>query len=209
MITKAIVYRQQDYQETSKILYVYTPYGKFSLVARGVKNYKNQYFHLADVFNLIEIKLNPNKSMQTLQEAKLLNDYQSLKKDYKALKYSSYMLKLINDLVTDLDINDRLFNLLLELLNYEDLEIAYLTFLIKLTFAIGISLSFTNEGDGFSLKEGKTVSSSNSNLTKVQTIYLKLLYFTKEEVTLEKQIISDLFKFIKNYYIYHLDYKIQ
>lgn len=209
MITKAIIYRQQDYKESSKILYVYTPYGKYSLVARGVKNFKNTYFHLADVYNLIEIKLKIDQSMQTLSQAKLLNDYQQLKKDYNSLKNMSFMLKLINDLVTDdIKINERLFNLLLELFNYSDLNLAYLTLLIKLTYVLGIELSFTN-GEGFSLKDGKTVELNKGDLKKVETLYLKLIYYTKEEIEIDPKTKEQLFKFIKQYYLYHLDYKIQ
>ncbi len=208
MITKAFIYKQQDYKETSKLLFVYTPYGKFSLVAKGVKNYKNPYFYLSDYFNLIEVDINTGKSIQTLKGATLLNNYETLKKDYQAFKYASYITHLIDDLIVDVDINERLFELILLLLDYKSLSTAYLTFLIKITYVLGIDLTFKEDYQSFSLKDGTTLT-ENGDLNKVLTTYLKLLYYTKEEVTLEENIFEQLFKFIKRYYLYHLDYKIK
>lgn len=208
MITKAFIYKVQDYQETSKLLFVFSPYGKYTLVAKGVKNFKHPNFHLSDSLNMIEVELNPTKSIQTLKQAKLIDSFDEMKKDYNKIKYGQYIGLLIHELVFEIEINERLFVLLEEIITYDDMKLAYITFLIKLTYVLGITLSFEKGFEGFDLKTGKTTD-FNSNLNKVETTYLMLLYYTKEEVSLPEEIKETLFKFIKKYYLYHLEYSVK
>ena len=62
------------------------------------------------------------------------------------------MLNVIDKLFINLEHQDRLFNLVANLLEYEDLELAYLSLLVKLTYSLGYRLTFHNEGvKGFNL----------------------------------------------------------
>lgn len=213
MSKKALIYKVQDYQESSKLLFVYTDIGKFTLVAKGVKNYKNPYFHLADYLNLIEVNINENKSMQTLRQAELINSYEEIKNNFNDFKTVSKILKVVDRLLVNVDYEDRLFNLIINLLDYENKNLAYLTLLIKLTYSLGYRLTFSNDKiKGFNLKKGKTVNENEDlklDLDIIETMYLKLIYYKKEEVEISDEIIMKLYDFIKKYYLYHLDYKIE
>lgn len=212
MINKALVYKVQDYQESSKLLFIYTEYGKYTLVVKGAKNYKNSFFHLADYLNLIEVELDLSKSMQTLKKGKLLNDYENLKNNYDSFKIVSKILNIIDKLLVNIDNEDKIFNLVLKLLEYKNLSLGYVSFLVKLTYALGYRLTFKQEQiKGFSLALGRTINKDEDlsiDLNVVETAYLKLVYYAKEEPEIEDKYINRLFGFIKEYYIYHLDYNL-
>lgn len=213
MISQALIYKVQDYKESSKLLFVYTAYGKYTLVAKGVKNYKNNFFHLADYMNLIEVDLDVNKSMQTLKSGKLLKNYEKLKNNYDNFKIASKILNIVDKLIVNINNEDKVFLLILKLLEYNNISLAYLCFLVKLTYALGYRLSFSKEDvKGFNLKIGKTVKKDEDisiDLNVVEALYLKLIYFSKEEPEIEDEYIYVLFDFIKRYYLYHLDYNIE
>lgn len=212
MNSSALIYKVQDYGESSKLLFVYTPNGKYTFVAKGAKNYKNNFFSLADYFNLIEVELDLNKPMQTLKKGKLVNDYEDIKKDYNNFKIASKILNIIDKLLVNVSHHDRLFKLIINLLDYKDLELAYLSLLVKLTYSLGYRLTFNNEDIlGFNLHLGRTITNSKeapTDLDLTLTLYLKILYYGKEESEVDKSIIHQLLKFIKEYYLYHLDYNI-
>lgn len=212
MDSRALIYKVQDYKESSKLLFVYTPNGKFTLVANGAKNYKNQFFHLADYLNLIEVELNVNKSMQTLKKAKLIDDFSLIKKSYNDFKLTSLILKSIDKLIYNVEYEDKLFDLFINLINYQNKKLAYITLMIKLTYSLGYRLSFSNETfAGFNLKLGRTVKKDEGasiDLNYEETLYLKILYYTKEEIEIDDDVLNKLFSFIKKYYKYHIDYQI-
>lgn len=213
MTSLALIYKTQDYKESSKLLFIYTPTGKYTLVARGAKNYKNNFFHLADYLNLIEVELTFTKSIQNLKRGKLINSYEDLKKDYKSIKIVSKILYAIDHLLIDVSHQDKIFKLILKLLAYENLELAYLSLLVKITYSLGYRLTFNDSNiKGFSLQFGKTVKNDEDifcDLDLTSTLYLKLIYFSKEEPIIDNKYIYLLFDFIKKYYLHHLDYKIK
>lgn len=213
MNSEALIYKVQEYRESSKLLFVYTPHGKYTLVARGAKNYKNNFFHLADYLNLIEVELDITKSMQTLKKGKLINSYENIKNDYNDFKIISKVLSVIDRLIVNIEHEDKIFKLILTLLLYYNKWIAYLSLLIKLTYALGYRLTFRNdEIKGFNLKLGRTISKKEDlrcDLNLEETLFLKLIYYSKEEPDIPEVYINKLYNFIQEYYLYHLDYRIE
>lgn len=213
MNSEALIYKVQEYRESSKLLFVYTPHGKYTLVARGAKNYKNNFFHLADYLNLIEVDLDLTKSMQTLKKGKLINSYENIKNDYNDFKIISKVLSVIDRLIVNIEHEDKIFKLILTLLLYYNKWIAYLSLLIKLTYALGYRLTFRNdEIKGFNLKLGRTISKKEDlrcDLNLEETLFLKLIYYSKEEPDIPEVYINKLYNFIQEYYLYHLDYRIE
>lgn len=213
MTSKGLIYKTQDYQESSKLLYVYTPYGKYTLVSKGSKNYKNPNHYLSDYLTLIEFELNPDKPMQTLKQAKLTNDFQAIKKDYLKVKDASIILNSIGHLLTDDLPHERLFNLIIHMLSFNDLHFAALTYMIKLTYGLGYELSFKKENAiGFNLATGQTVTEDEElkpDLGIQETAQLMKLYYLTEEIEIDSNIKNILIKFIKAYYEYHMDYDIK
>ncbi len=213
MISKGLIYKTQDYQESSKLLYVYTPYGKYTLVSKGSKNYKNPNHYLSDYLTLISFELDPDKPMQTLKQAVLIDDYQTIKKDYLKVQNASVILMSIQFLLTDDLPHERLFNLIIQLLSFKDLNFAALTYMIKLTYGLGYELSFKKEhAIGFNLSTGQTVTKDEAlkpDLNMNETIGLMDLYYLTEEKEIEPNMKNTLIKFIKAYYAYHMDYDIK
>lgn len=206
METKGLIYKIQDYKETSKMLFVYTPYGKYTLVAKGAKNYKSAYMSY-DYLTLITFNLNEAKSIQTLRDSKIEDYFSNIKSDYNKVMNASLILKAIELLTDDLP-HERLFNLIIWLLSFKDLCLAAITLYIKLTYALGYELSFAQEYEGFDITLGKTVNHAKS-LNKEETAALKTLYYLKEEITVDEVLKKTLKQFIKKYYIYHIDYEIK
>ncbi len=206
METKGLIYKLQDYQETSKLLFVYTSYGKYTLVAKGAKNYKSAYMSY-DYLTLILFNLNEAKSIQTLKESQIEDYFSEIKSDYRKVMHASLILKAIELFTDDLP-HERLFNLIIWLLSFKDLELAAITLYIKLTYALGYELSFDKEYEGFDLTLGRTVNHVKS-LNKEETTVLKTLYYLKEEILLDEVLKKTLKQFIKKYYIYHIDYEIK
>ncbi len=211
-MSSAFIYKVQDYGESSKLLFTYSPYGKITLIAKGAKNYKNPYYSLTDYFSLISLDLKENKSMQTLTKAALIKDYHNFKK-LENIKYLKSYLNILNYLITDDLPHERLFNLLLTLLDFKNIKLGIVTFYIKLTYALGYQLTFyKNDYSGFNINLGKTITKSESlkeDLNKAETNYLKELYFLKEEIIIDSKMLNILEQFIKNYYKYHIDYDIE
>ncbi len=206
METKGLIYKVQDYKETSKMLFTYTPYGKYTLVAKGAKNYKSAYTSY-DYLTLISLDLNETKSIQTLRNSQIINYFNEIKGNYDNIMYAASILKAIELLTVDLP-HERLFNLIIWLLSFKDLELAAITLYIKLTYALGYELSFNKEYEGFDLTLGITTNYVKS-LNKEETTALRTLYYLKEEIILDKHLKKTLKQFIKKYYIYHIDYEIK
>jgi hypothetical protein len=121
--------------------------------------------------------------------------------------YAASILKAIELLTDDLP-HERLFNLIIWLLSFKDLELAAITLYIKLTYALGYELSFNKEYEGFDLTLGITTNYVKS-LNKEETTALRTLYYLKEEINLDEHLKKTLKQFIKKYYIYHIDYEIK
>lgn len=213
MTLNGLIYKVQDYQESSKLLYVYTKEGKFTLVAKGSKKYQNPNHHLAEYLMMISSDIKLDKPMQTLKNASLISDYPHLKGSYETLKKTAIILRAIDLLLTPDLPHERLFNLIEGLLNRADPHLSALTFMIKLTYALGYELTFTTDKPvGFSLQLGRTVSQEEAHLKTLDLLeatYLQKLYYLKDEdIEIPKEVLHTLTTFIKTYYMYHMDYKI-
>ncbi|MDY0209836.1 MAG: DNA repair protein RecO [Acholeplasma sp.] len=208
---KGIIYKTLDYKESSKLLFVYTPIGKITLVANGVKSYKNEFRHLAQY--LTEIEFDSKESdMYSLQKAVLVDDYHVVKSNYLLTKRVSIIFELIDHLVTEDLPHDKVYHLL-SLLK-ENARLAALVFPIKMLYLLGYALDFVGDDPlGFSVKEAKVSTVENglfSDFTLEETVLLSKLYFYKssELVLTEKEtLVAE--RFIRAFYRYHLEYEVR
>ncbi len=103
-----------DYQDHSKLLYLYTEEGLKSMLARGVKKMNSPWRHLAQANNLIEVSLSKAK-LPTVKEAKLLDYYPLIKADI----YKQTTLQVIGEYLyynlTEDDDHAKLFGFLKKL----------------------------------------------------------------------------------------------
>ncbi len=209
--TKGLIYKTQDYKESSKLLFVYTPFGKVTLVASGVKSYKHEFRVLSQYLTEIEFAYH-DQEMYALSKAKLIDGFEDLKKDYIKLSKPAVMLEIIDHLMTnDLD-HDKIYPLLIELLKH---PYGYLIFALKLLFGFGYRLNFVGDDPtGFSIKNASVTTKSDGVYADYDleiTVLIASLYFYKtgDIIQLESHQIKHIEHFIKTFYRYHMEYDIK
>lgn len=129
-----------DYKEKSKIVYIYTKYGKISYKALGSLNQKKGMLPLITTMNQLNVILTQSK-FPTAIDYTLLNSYDDIKNDLKKSLWFSYILEIISKLPEDAP-HERIYNLLkrlLEIANKCDGLMIGVVFLIKMTYSFGVA----------------------------------------------------------------------
>lgn len=207
-----LIYKTQPYQDTNKLLYVYSNRGKITLVARGSQRLSSELRMVSQYLTLIEFYDN-GKNMQPLREVKLLNSYDFLKNDFFKAKYAAVMLEAL-DKVRDVNLNhEAVLNELRIALLQDHLKEASLSFLIKLISEAGFKPNLTPSGNdviGFNIKTSSLIYKGDLHpldLELRQTIILvKLLNLNIEKIgEISNSDYEILRKFIKKYYDYHIN----
>lgn len=206
-----LIYKTQPYQETNRMLFVYTKKGKKTLIARGSQRLSSELRLISQYLNLIEFYDN-GKKMQSLTDAKLLDDYQIIKKDFFKTKLVAAMLEAI-DKVRDEEIDHELvLEELIKSINSNNLNAATLSFLIKLISQAGYAPNFEADGSvvrGFNLELGiivyeKDVISIDLNVQET-IILMKFLNLDVNDLEeIDQNHFESISQFIKKYYEYHL-----
>jgi DNA repair protein RecO (recombination protein O) len=152
----AYVLHQVNYKDTSKILYLYSDKGHYTVIAHGVKKMNSINRFLSQVGNKIRLDINPDKDMSSLQDGELLEDFESIKQDIMRYTYMSHILQLVRNTISpDLDhpkmmaFLDKLFAKMDDGL---DEELISFVFELKLLFFLGHGLHL----DGCTMCEEKT-----------------------------------------------------
>ncbi|HKL61406.1 MAG TPA: recombination protein O N-terminal domain-containing protein, partial [Acholeplasma sp.] len=65
-ISKGLIYKTQDYKESSKLLFIYTKKGKKTLVAKGAKRFNSDQRYLSQYLTLISF-VDSDKTMFDLK----------------------------------------------------------------------------------------------------------------------------------------------
>jgi DNA repair protein RecO (recombination protein O) len=209
--TKGIIYKTQDYKESSKLLFVYSPFGKVTLVGHGVKSYKHEYRVLSQYLTEIEFSYQ-EKEMFALSKAKFIDGFDDLKKNYIQLSKQAVILEIIDHLITDDIDHDKVYPLLIESLKH---PYGYMIFALKLLFGFGYRLNFVGDDPtGFSIKNASVTTKKDGEYADIDletTTEIAALYFYKtgDNVTLEPNQIKHIEHFIKTFYRYHMEYDIK
>lgn len=92
---EGIVVNEYTYEESSKIIKVFTKGGIVSIIAKGAKKTKSPFFAVTSrfsygVFNIIY----KENTLSRLTDADILNDYRNIKKDITKISYVTYITEL-------------------------------------------------------------------------------------------------------------------
>lgn len=155
--------------------------------------------------------------MQTLRDAKLISEFKEIKEDYFKTKKVAAMLEALDKVLEVGLTHDYLFKELIESLRSPNLEVTYLSFLIKLASDAGYKPNLVPDGRkirGFNLADATLIYEGDNrsvNLTGNDLInFLKLLRVpAKDQEPMEEESLERLAKFIKNYYEYHLNVQLK
>lgn len=205
---KALIYKVQPYGESDRLLQAYTPKGKISLLAKGAQKLNNDLRILAQYLTELSFEYYEFKTFMPIRNAKLINDFNNIKINYNDTKEASLILELISKTIIDSKYSEKIYSLVIESLQYKNIQISTLSFAMKLTYYLGYGLNLKADGRkviGLSINKGGVVYDDEAyplDLNYDETLLLlKLTYnktFELEELTNEQLVI--LKRFIFNYY---------
>lgn len=92
---EGIIISEYPFEETSKIIKVFTKEGIISIIAKGAKKIKSPFFAVTSRFSygIFNIVYKEN-TLSKLVDADITKDYRSIKKDITKLGYATYITEL-------------------------------------------------------------------------------------------------------------------
>jgi DNA repair protein RecO (recombination protein O) len=232
--TEAIVLRKVFYNDSDAILTLFSrKLGKISVYARGVRKPRTMISSVAHPFIYGEFVLRGKPDIYNISSAEIINSNYAIREDLKKLSYASYFLELCRHSIHEGMINNRLFNLTVEILKKMDGELSdidkiKLAYEIKLLNYSGLKPEVSkclkcgiNEIEHltvFSIADGGVVCENCSNKERIsngvpikkQFIHL-IRYLIEKDIDLicktkiNDGMIKHLDKIFELYIKYHMD----
>jgi len=229
--TEAIVIKEMNYSESSKIITLYSlNEGKIRLIAKGSRRIKSKFASAISLFNYLKIIYyeKEQKELFTLSEADIIESYHNIHTNLKTFAYASLFIEAIDKGTSDYDSNPRIFSLLLNFLRLinkskKPQEITTL-FLIKLLSLIGIQpiiqhcvkCSSTERLNSIDIEEGGVICPKCMDKRKsyehLTTGSLKILQKVPETkiprisvLRISENQLQSLFELLMKYYSYYLE----
>jgi DNA repair protein RecO (recombination protein O) len=218
--TNAIVLSKLRYRDNDLIVTCYTEhYGLLSFLLRGVLKRKKgltktAYFQLLSQLNL-EIIFKPNRSLQTIKEAKMNHVYSSLHANVGKSAIVMFLSEVLASVLKEEEKNETLFSYietaLLWLDTYSEYSNFHLLFLLQLTKYLGFYPEVIHKDyPYFNLQDGKFEKSplgdyaiSGENLVLLKQL-LGIKFDALNEVKLNAQQRQSFLNLILLYYKLHL-----
>src|SRR5690606_2515136 len=133
-------------QEHARLLFVYTHIGKITLIARGSQKLNASSRVIAQFLTEISFQEVPHKTMYTLKEPKLINDYHHIKDDYHMTQQAALMLEIIDKFVVEDSKHEFIYEELMKALNAPSLDVSSLGFALRMLQSLGVGLSLKPDG---------------------------------------------------------------
>ncbi|WP_334330929.1 DNA repair protein RecO [Candidatus Phytoplasma prunorum] len=209
--TIGLIYKISSYKEYSKLVFIYTPEGKKTLIAKGSQMIINPYRILIEYLNLIEFENRKNSSFLILNKAFLVNNYKNIKKNYANIKKASLILELIDKTIYNIDNylpHDVIFQEVLKALQF--IQTGYLSFALRLLNFLGYKINFNSlllKNKSIINLESDFYLKDKNNFSDVQIKELSLLRSSYDIQELKTKL--PVLNFIYYYYEFYLDIKLQ
>lgn len=225
--TSAIVFKSVDYQETSKIVTLFTEeHGKMAVIVRGAKRPKSKFGGLIETGNLLDVVYyhKPTRSVQVLSEASLLEKTLNIRTEFEKMALATSAIELIGQLLHEEEVNVPVFNFTCNFLLWLDQAdgpvrniFPYLQ--IRLAGLMGLDLqlsldSETRNNDFYLNLESGTISTNNHStysykLSQNQFKYVKLAMQTRNSKFLDIEFnpgeLKTLIDYMDRYFKYHIE----
>ncbi|MDR2822369.1 MAG: DNA repair protein RecO [Acholeplasmatales bacterium] len=212
---EGICYKIMTYLESSKILYVYTEKGKFSLVAKNAHQMKSDLRTVSQYLNKIEFK-EPKGTMGSLIDVTLIDNFLIHKDSLEKIKTIATMFEVIDYILTPDCDNKKIYELVVTTLEKLEIELYVLSFLLKVLTYLGYKMDLVPKGDyrlvmGFSIKKGGLVYPDDNYQVDYDldfmAIIIKLLVLDDSNISSINELeFGKIKNFIRDYYRYHLEY---
>lgn len=224
--TEAIIFKSVDYQESSKIVTMFTrEHGKIALMVRGVKKPKSKFSGLIEIGNVLDVVYyyKASRSVQILSEASYAEKNYKLRTDFEKMATMTSAVELISQLLHDNEVNEPLFDFtktMLSWLNEADIHppkiFPYLQIRLAELTGIGLQVDLSDEDaqtNYLNLESGlvsdKSISSHSYKLTQKQSLYVKIALQAKSstlfEVPFETGELKALIETLDRYLKYHVE----
>lgn len=224
--TKAIIFKSVDYQESSKIVTMFTrEHGKIALMVRGVKKPKSKFSGLIEIGNILDVVYyyKSSRSVQILSEASYAVKNKNLRSNFEKMATMTSAIELISQLLHENEVNKPLFEFtekMLTWLNTADIHppavFPYIQIRLAGLTGIGLQLDPGNS-DGktnyLNLESGlvstKSVSSHSYKLTQNQFQYVRIALQAQSsklfEIPFETGELKALIENLDRYLKYHVE----
>jgi len=225
--TSAIVFKSVDYQETSKIVTLFTEeHGKLAVIVRGAKKQKSKFSGLIEVGNILDVVYyhKESRSVQILTEASLLEKTLNLRLNFEKMAAAMSAVELISQLLHEGEVNRPLFDFTKNFLLWlNDTEFnskqifPYVQIKLAGMMGIGISLeagSVEKDTNYFFNIETGNIAPRNSGIhsCKLSASQFKYISMTLQDrgskifdINFINGGLKELIQHLDRYFKYHLD----
>ena len=217
---EGIVVSEYPFDETSKIIIIFTKIGIIDVIAKGAKKLKSPFFSVTSKlsYGIFNITYKEN-GLSKLVDADILDDYRNIKKDISRVSYATFITELVIKVYKH-ETNTNIFDLYIQCLDkiskgYDPLVITNILRL-KLLDYLGIKpiidrcvecgnttdiATISSYYGGYicknCLKNEKIVSTKTINLIR-GLYYIDMSKITKLEIS--EDVKKELNEFIDDYY---------
>jgi len=208
---EGLIYRVQPYQENARLLFVYTPKGKKTLLAQGSQKMNQVSRVLSQFLTHIEFK-DSEKSFVTLAESKILNDFSLVKNDFHQTKSAALILEIIDHLIVENYNHQQIYHEMMLALSASNILESSISFALKILKPLGYPLDLSGDGrkiKGINIEKGGLVYQGELDYLDLDVkdaitlLKLTLMPYTELE-SLDQEILSKIKVFILKYYQFHL-----
>lgn len=106
-----IIINEYPFEDTSKIINIFTPDGLVGVLAKGAKKIKSPFFGTTTRFSYGCFDINYKENgLSTLKDANIINNYTNIKKDITKIGYITYITELSTKVYKH-DSNKKIYNL--------------------------------------------------------------------------------------------------
>lgn len=231
--TEGIVLKASKYQETSKILSIYTKeMGKISVMAKGANRPKSKLIANTQPFSYNEFQFSQGRNFYYINQADIIDSFYDIRENMERVLYGFYLLELVDKSVAEEEANKKIFLLFekaLRLLsqaqdNYLKLivafELKYISFLGYRPHIGGCVMcgnnqsseyKFSNLEGGIICRDCQTKDQGAKLMDKgVYDSMVKLLYASLDDldsIVISENTIYRLHTIIEDYILYNIDRK--
>lgn len=211
---EGLIYKTQDYRETSKMLFVYTSRGKKTLVATGANKINSNMRYVGQYLTQVSFE-DKDKEMFQVYFLDLISSFDEIKKDYDKMNLASVLTDVIQKFIFDNDRHEIYYSEIIKVLNSKNFKESVLSFLVKILRPLGYEMDIIPNGKavrGFSINEGRLIYEGEPTTYDVSiddTItLLKLMRLPYDEmIELEIDDFNRIKSYIKRYYEYHIQHQ--
>ena len=144
--TEAIIFKHQDYKESSRLLIAYSEKGKLSFLAQGANKFESPLRSATETLNQVTIT-HTGKDLQIIKEIEVIKDYSILKADMIRYTHALHLIELVLFVVQGVTDDQKLYPFLVKILNRIETDPLFQAYVLmfesKLLYLIGLQPRFS------------------------------------------------------------------